>query len=158
LLWVSGGGQAAVVYIYGSCHRGVIVQNTINAPGNAVQTKGMSDNILILQNTFSNSQDASLNLGGATGQPYFRPPISTTTPNYEAANISVIGNLILNSAESCFAFLGCVNCVAVQNTCVNPAQRVFRILQETTSGTYPGYTFLAAQNGTIMNNILHLFQ
>ena len=51
------------------------------------------------------------------------------------------------------AFVGCVDCLAANNTIVDPDNWILRILQETVSDAT--YTFLPAQNGRFVNNIIY---
>jgi len=92
-----------------------------------------------------------VNLGGSTGFEFFRPPLSTESPNVEARNIQAVGNLF-RGGVSPIAFVGCVNCLAANNTIVNPVRWVFRILQETTSAD--DYEFLPSGGGRFVNNIV----
>jgi hypothetical protein len=56
------------------CHRGFISGNTFRkTPLTAVQTKGGSSDIVIHGNRFIEVTARSVNLGGHTGEPYFRP-------------------------------------------------------------------------------------
>ena len=119
---------------------------------NAVQAKGGSADVEIRWNHLVAPGARGLNLGGSTGFAFFRPPLSTTSPNAEARRILALGNLI-EGGDTPFAFVGCVDCVAAHNTVVNPATWLLRILQETTSGG--GYTFLPASNGQLVNNIFY---
>jgi hypothetical protein len=91
-------------------------------------------------------------MGGSTGFEFFRPPLSMTAPNAEARNIRVIANVIVGGTAA-VAFVGCVDCLAANNTIVDPDNWILRILQETT--TSGGYTFLEAQNGRFVNNLVY---
>jgi hypothetical protein len=147
-----GNGSGSAVDHVG-CHRGVIARNVFSdLQGNGVQCKGGSDDIEIRRNRFSNAGERSVNLGGSTGVEFFRPPLSTTAPNFEARNIRVIANDFTGSTVP-LAFVGCVDCVAINNTLVNPSNWILRILQETVTGG--GYTFLPAQNGRVINNLVY---
>jgi hypothetical protein len=78
--------------------------------------------------------------------------VSTTAPNAEARNIRAYANVIEGS-QAAVAFVGCVECVAVNNTIVDPGKWVVRILQETTSS---GSTaFLPASQGRFANNLVY---
>jgi len=135
-----GDGGSAIDHV--GCHRGIIARNRFRDVGsNAVQTKGGSENIEIRANHIVNGGDRALNLGGSTGFEYFRPPLSTTSPNVEARSISAVANLIEGSMAA-VAFVGCVDCVAANNTIVDPSRWVVRVLQETTSSGE--YDFLPA--------------
>jgi hypothetical protein len=135
------------------CHRGLIARNVFSdLQGNGVQCKGGSDDIEIRRNRFANAGERSVNMGGSTGTEFFRPPLSTTTPNFEARNIRVVANTFTGSVVP-LAFVGCVDCLALNNTLVTPTNWLLRILQETVTGG--GYTFLPAQNGRFINNLVY---
>src|SRR5690606_36179665 len=51
------------------------------------------------------------------------------------------------------AFVGCVDCLAANNTIIEPENWVFRILQETVST--PEYEFLPSGNSRVVNNIVY---
>ena len=135
------------------CHHGLISGNYLhNMSANAIQVKGGSEDILIYANDMLNCGERALNIGGSTDFAYFRPPLSTTQPNYEARNIRVIANMIEGSVTP-LAFVGAVDSLAANNTLVNPTDWLMRILQETiTSG---GYEFQACGNNTVVNNLLY---
>lgn len=145
----SGGSGIDMV----GCHRGLIAGNTFTDMGsNAVQGKGGTDDVEIRHNRIKNGGQRAINLGGSTGFQFFRPPLSTSAPNFEARNIRVVANLIEGSMAP-IAFVGCVSCVAAQNTIVNPTNWIIRILQETNSGS--GYTFEPAKDGVFENNLVY---
>jgi hypothetical protein len=147
-----GGGSGSGVDHVG-CHRGLIARNVFtDLQGNGVQCKGGSEDIEIRRNRFSNAGERAVNMGGSTGFEFFRPPLSTTAPNAEARNIRVLANTFTGS-NSPVAFVGCVDCLAANNTLVNPTNWILRILQETVTGG--GYTFLPAQNGRFINNLVY---
>lgn len=149
--FVGCSGGSAIDHV--GCHRGVIVRNSFrDLGGNGVQSKGGSDDILITQNTFVEAGERAVNMGGSTGFEFFRPALSTAEPNYEARDIRVIAN-VFQGGISPIAFVGCVDCIAANNTVVDPVQWVFRILQETTSAE--GYEFMPAQNGRFLNNVVY---
>lgn len=146
-----GGGSGSAVDCVG-CHRGLIARNNMyELSGNAVQTKGGSEDIEIRWNKFTNAGNRSLNMGGGTGFQYFRPPLSTTSPNFEARNIRAVAN-VFEGSYAAIAFAGCVDCVAANNTIFEPENWVFRILQETV--TEGDYEFLPCSNGYIVNNLV----
>ncbi|MBN2575205.1 MAG: right-handed parallel beta-helix repeat-containing protein [Deltaproteobacteria bacterium] len=146
-----GAGGSGIDHV--GCHRGQIAGNDFHdLGGNAVQTKGGSEDIEIRANRFVNAGERALNLGGSTGLEYFRPPVSTTTANVEARNIRAYANVIETSLAA-VAFVGCVDCVAANNTIVDPGKWVVRILQETTSSD--STTFLPASRGHFANNLVY---
>jgi hypothetical protein len=135
------------------CHHGVIARNSFSdLQGNGVQCKGGSEDIEVRQCRFTNAGERAVNMGGSTGAEFFRPPLATTAPNFEARNIRVIANTISGSTSP-IAFVGCVDCLAMNNTIVNPTRWIIRILQETVTGG--GYTFLPAENGRFINNLVY---
>jgi hypothetical protein len=148
-----GGGGSGSGIDHVGCDDGLLSGNTFrNMSGNAVQAKGGSENIEIHGNTIVDGGARALNMGGSTGDAYFRPPLSTSASNYEARDIRAVANII-EGATAAIAFVGCVDCLAANNTIVDPDNWVFRILQETT--THDGYEFLPAQNGHVVNNLVY---
>jgi hypothetical protein len=95
-------------------------------PQSAVQTKGGSREIVIRSNLFSYVSARSVNLGGNTGAPFFRP----LDAEYEAAEIDVHGNLFYRSGDAAVAFSGCFGCTAAHNTFIDPAGHVIGIFDE----------------------------
>lgn len=147
-----GGAASGSGIDHVGCHNGVIARSRFtDLSANGVQCKGGSENIEIRRNVFVNAGERAVNLGGSTGTDFFRPPLSTTASNVEARNIRVISNVI-QGGTSAVAFVGCVDCLASQNTIVGPTNWVVRILQETVTGG--GYTFLESQGGRFVNNIV----
>jgi hypothetical protein len=148
-----GGGGAGSGIDHVGCHKGLIVRSSFEQmSGNAVQAKGGSEDIEIRACSMKAAGERAVNMGGSTGTQYFRPPLSTSGSNFEAKNIRVIANVIQGATAS-LAFVGCVDCLAANNTIVDPDNWILRILQETTSGG--GYTFLPAQNGRFVNNLVY---
>jgi hypothetical protein len=147
-----GGGSGSGVDHVGA-HDGLLAGNTFREmSGNAVQVKGGSENVEIRGNHIVDGGARALNMGGSTGDPYFRPPLSTGSPNFEARDIRAVANII-EGATAAIAFVGCVDCLAANNTIVDPGNWIFRILQETT--THDGYEFLAASDGHVVNNLVY---
>jgi hypothetical protein len=135
------------------CHRGVIARNAFVAlGGNGVQSKGGSADIEITQNRFLDAGERAVNIGGSTGFEFFRPALSTSGENFEAQRIRVVANLF-RGGTSPVAFVGCVDCVAANNTIVDPLHWVVRILQETTSTAE--YAFAPARDGRFVNNAIY---
>ena len=115
------------------CHRGTIARNRFHdLSANAVQAKGGSAEIEIRANRLLDSGVRGFNLGGATGDPWFRPPLSPSAPNAEARDLVVVANLIVGS-EAAVAYVGCSGCVVAHNTIVDPQRWILRILQERVS-------------------------
>jgi hypothetical protein len=148
----TGGAGSGSGIDHVGCHRGLIARCRFEQmSGNAVQCKGGSEDLEIRWCTMDQPGQRAVNMGGSTGFEFFRPPLSTTEPNAEARNIRVVSNIIIGG-NTPIAFVGCVDCLAANNTIIDPAQWLLRILQETTT-TAP-YTFLPSSSNTFRNNIV----
>jgi len=146
-----GGNMSGSGVDHVGCHHGVIARNEFKSmSGNAVQCKGGSEDIEVRWNVMTDAGERAVNMGGSTGFTFFRPPLSTTTPNVEARDIRVIANVI-KGGTAALAFVGCVGCLAANNTIIDPKKWSLRILQETTTGG--GYTFTECSGNTVVNNI-----
>jgi hypothetical protein len=132
------------------CHDGLIAGNSFEGGGTGVQAKGGSRGIEIRGNVFRQNGGRAVNMGGATGFEFFRPPLDAAGENYEARDVRVIANVFDRSAEVA-AMPGCVDCLFAHNTVYRPTTRILRILQETT--TSEGFTFLPASGGRVVNNV-----
>lgn len=136
----SGGSLVDMV----GCHDGIFEDNTfINAGSNCIQAKGGSKDITIIRNKFINGGQRAINIGGSTGLQFFRPPGANT----EASNIWIYSNIFIGSFAP-LAFVGAVNCEAVNNTIIEPESWAVRILQENIE---PG--MLKCGSNIIKNNI-----
>jgi len=136
------------------CHAGLIAGNYFHDTGsNAIQTKGGSEDIEIRGNRIVNGGQRALNIGGSTGFEFFRPPLSTSQPNFEARDIRVTANVIEGSVAP-LAFVGAVDSLAAHNTIVAPTNWLLRILQETPTSS-PPYPFLPCGNNTVAGNIFY---
>jgi len=148
-----GGGFSGSGIDHVGCHHGTISGCYFHdMSGNAVQCKGGSSNIDILQCRIIDGGQRGINIGGSTGGAYFRPPLSTNEPNVEAREIRVMAN-IFRGAVAPVAFVGCVDCVVANNTIIDPEDWHLRILQETTGS--PPYTFLPCGDSAFINNLLY---
>jgi hypothetical protein len=149
-----GGGASGSGVDHVGCHRGVLAENDfsdLSTAGNAIQCKGGSEDLTIVANEIRDGGARAINLGGSTGFEFFRPPLSPDAPNAEARRIHVIANVLVGSVAP-IAFVGCVDCLAANNTIVAPENWVVRILQETVTGG--GFTFEPASNGRFVNNVV----
>ncbi len=150
-----GGGSAGSAVDCVGCHHGLIAGNhmhSLHEGGNAVQTKGGSEDIEIRANLIIDGGQRGLLMGGSTGFAYFRPPLSTDEENVEARNIRALSNIFVGGVAA-VAFVGCVDCIAANNTIVNPTRWILRILQETTSEG--DYLFAPCRDGRFVNNIVY---
>ncbi len=146
-----GGGSGSAIDCVG-CHRGVIARNHLHdLSANAVQAKGGTTDLEIRWNHIVDAGDRGVNMGGNTGLTYFRPPVSDSAPNAEARDIRVVANVI-EGCEASLAFVGCVDCQAVNNTIVDPENWIFRILQETVSDAT--YEFEPCRDAHVANNLI----
>jgi hypothetical protein len=129
------------------CHHGLFFANRFeNMGSNSIQAKGGTRHITIERNTFVNGGARSVNLGGSTGLPYFRPD----TAHYEAADLHVYSNVFIGSTAP-IAYVGCVNVDVVNNTIFRPENWVVRILQETVDTT----RFHPCGHNVFRNNIVY---
>ena len=128
------------------CHWGTIHHNQFTNQGsNSIQAKGATHNIVIQANKFINGGGRALNLGGSTGQAFFRP----AGANYEAKELFVYSNFFQGS-EAPIAYVGCRNSIVSNNTFYNPGKWIFRILQESADTSF----YLSSANNTFSNNIV----
>jgi hypothetical protein len=72
--------------------------------------------------------------------------------NVEARNIRVLANVFVGG-EAPLSFVGSVDCIAANNTFVEPGHWLIRILQETVNSG--GYTFLPSGNHRFVNNLVY---
>lgn len=148
-----GGGMSGSGIDMVGCHRGVIANSFMHdLSANAVQAKGGTSDIEISRCRMVDAGERAINIGGSTGFEFFRPPLSKDEVNAEARNVRAVSNLIIGS-NAAVAFVGAVECIASNNTIINPRRWVMRILQETRST--PPYEFAPSSNNTFMNNIVY---
>ncbi|MCB9845977.1 MAG: hypothetical protein H6811_08340 [Phycisphaeraceae bacterium] len=134
------------------CHRGMIARCTFTDMGsNAIQLKGGTEDVEIRWSRFVRAGQRALNIGGSTGLPYFRPPLSQTEPNTEARNIRVLANVIQGSVAP-IAFVGALDCLVAHNTIIDPDNWILRILQETVSDGQ--YEFLPCGDNAFVSNLV----
>jgi len=130
------------------CHHGLIEGNYFeNLGSNSIQCKGGSEWVRIEGNFFRDGGQRTLNIGGSTGLPFFRPD----TAHFEAANVQVFANIIVGSWAP-VAYVGAVNVTVANNTIYQPENWVIRILQETVDPD----RFLACGDNSFVNNIIWL--
>ncbi|MBN1773724.1 MAG: right-handed parallel beta-helix repeat-containing protein [Deltaproteobacteria bacterium] len=127
LRWGAGGSGIDMV----GCHDGLIAGNIFehtpgNTEANAVQAKGGSRNVEVRGNLVRYAGGRGINLGGSTGDAYFRP----LGIGYEASDIRVLANVFVGS-QAPVAYVGCEDsCLVAHNTIVRPERWVLRILNE----------------------------
>ncbi len=143
--WGRGGSAVDMV----GCHRGRIEGCTIRSPedeprSSGVQCKGGTRSITIARSKFVHAGERSVNVGGSTGMPYFRPK----PEGFEAKEIVVEG-CTFEGSVSPIAFVGVDGAVVRFNTFYRPRKWCFRILQETTAEG-----FVPCRNGVFTDNII----
>ena len=143
--WGAGGSGIDMV----GCHDGVVEGSSFHqddpAALNGVEMKGGSAGVAVRNNRFDHAGVRAVQIGGSTELIYFRPQ---PPPGYEAANVTVEGNVIVGS-ETAVAFVNADGATVRFNTIVDPGRWPFRILQETTA---PG--FVPTRNGAVTDNIV----
>ncbi|MCF8238142.1 MAG: right-handed parallel beta-helix repeat-containing protein [Saprospiraceae bacterium] len=128
------------------CHKGRIHSNLFqNLGSNSIQAKGGTRYITMIQNTFLDGGQRSLNLGGSTGAPYFRP----LGADYEAADLNVVANIFIGS-EAPIAYVGSQHVRVWNNTIYRPDKWVMRILQESSDTSF----YKAVADGEFVNNLV----
>lgn len=133
------------------CHQGLIVGCTFREGdeeyGSGVQMKGGSEQITVRACRFERAGGRSVNIGGSTGLPYFRP----SDAPHEAKAI-VVEDCTFVGSMAPVAFVGVDGAVVRHNTIYRPTRWVLRILQET-----GGPRFVPCRKGQFINNLI-LFQ
>jgi hypothetical protein len=128
------------------CHDGVFRNNTFRRQGsNCIQAKGGCRFLRIERNWFVDGGQRAVNLGGSTGLQFFRP----LDAPFEAADILVVANVFIRSIAP-IAYVGCVRVSVTNNTIIDPARWVIRILQETVDSS----RFLPCGNNIFQNNLV----
>lgn len=122
------GGQGCGVDMVG-CHDGIIETSRFDGMNNGdrgIQAKGGSANIVVRDCTFRGYIERGVNLGGSTGEKYFRPPTFT---GYEARDITVL-HCIFVGGKTPVAFASSTNCTFHNNLIAYPDKWAVRILRE----------------------------
>jgi Right handed beta helix region len=130
------------------CHNGTISECSFRyrsgLAANGVQTKGGSSDIVVRRCRFENSGSRSINIGGSTGLPYFRPKVD----GFEARDIVVEDCTFIGSLAP-ICFVGVDGAVVRYNTIYRPQRNVVRILQESL-----GDQFVPCRNGVFSHNLI----
>lgn len=145
--WGTGGSGVDMV----GCHRGVISGcHLMHSPeaaaggANGVQMKGGTEDITVRHCRFEQTGARGVNLGGSTGEPYFRP----LGAKYEARNLTV-EDCSFTGMDAPVAFVGVDGATVQHNTIWRPGRWALRILQENTG---PGMA--VCRKGVFRNNII----
>lgn len=142
--WGTSGSAIDMV----GCHRGVIREcHFAEATGEAaqgVQAKGGSSQIRIQHCRFENPGGRGVNLGGSTGQAFFRP----RQADYEARDLTVEDCEFLGGLAA-IAFVGVDGAVVRHNTIYRPRYWPIRILQENSDSR-----MIACRRGRFLHNVV----
>lgn len=142
--WGDGGSAVDMV----GCHEGEIRDSTFRHEpprgGSGVQAKGGSRDVTIRRCRFFDAGQRAVNLGGSTGQAFFRPP----EPGHEAKDL-VVEDCVFSGGGAPVAFVGVDGAVFRHNVIWRPKGFVLRILQET---RLPG--FVPSREGRFEKNIV----
>ncbi len=129
------------------CHNGIIQMCSFKSMGaNAIQAKGGTQYISILQNIFEDAGLRSLNLGGNTDLAFFRPQDAP----FEAADMNIYANVFTGSWAP-IAYVGCVRVHVWNNTIILPQNWIIRILQEHVDPD----RFVPCGDNSFVNNIIY---
>lgn len=109
-----------------------------------IQAKGGTEKVRIVRNFFHDTGGRGINLGGSTGNQFFRPELR----NFEAKDLEVIGNHFVG-CETALAYVTSVGCIVRHNTIVHPQKWIFRILQEK-----PLEEFQSCRDGVFEENLI----
>lgn len=145
--WGRGGSGIDMV----GCHHGVIAGCVFRKGGaNAVQTKGGSADVTVRTCRFEDAGDRAVNLGGSTGNAYFRPRLTAFPPGgkYEAKDVRVEGCTVIGGGAA-VAFVGVDGATVRYNTIYRPGRYAIRILQEKTDAG-----FVPSRNGAFERNVV----
>ena len=131
------------------CHSGKITDCTFvgkedYSQSNGVQLKGGTSNVIVEKCLFRNAGHRSINLGGSTGQRFFRPKVN----DYEATEITVAGNRFIGSMSP-IAWVTARGGHVNHNTIIFPEKWILRILQETKDTK-----FKPCHDGIFENNLI----
>ena len=145
--WGSSGSGIDMV----GCHRGLIAGSTFRQGGaNGVQAKGGSAEITVRGCRFEDAGDRGVNLGGSTGDDYFRPRLKDMPEKgrYEAKDIRVEGCTFVGGGAA-VAFVGVDGASVRYNTVYRPGRYALRILQEKTD-----VGFVPSRKGVFERNVV----
>ncbi len=142
--WGSGGSAVDMV----GCHRGLIRECLIDGrkrtAATGIQCKGGTSAIVIRSCRFFDGGTRAVNIGGSTGEPYYRPQGA----KHESRKIIVTGNFFSGSTAP-IAFTGATESQVCYNTISDPGKWIMRILQEK-----PVPPYVTCSNNTFSHNII----
>ena len=150
--WGTGGSAIDMVGVHGAVIENSRFRHNTSSDrgsvyGNGVQAKGGSSEILIRGNRFEHAGARAVQIGGRTGDNFFRTP-DGGEPTTEATDVTVERNVIVGS-QAAVAFASSVGGTVRHNTIYQPGRWVFRILRENrTEG------FTPTSGGRIERNVI----
>jgi hypothetical protein len=126
--WGDGGSGIDMV----GCHHGTIERTTLRhgdtVGSTGIQAKGGTTEVRILDCRFEHAGRRAINIGGSTGDAFFRPPLAPRD-NAEARHVRIERCVFIGS-EAPIAFTTSVHCSVTDNTFYRPTRWVMRLLQE----------------------------
>jgi len=146
--WGDGGSGIDMV----GCADGRIADCTIQHKSNTstssgIQAKGGTKDVVIERNWIIQAGRRGVNLGGSTGDDYFRPALQPKG-NVEATRITVGGNTFVG-CNAPIVYVTSTDCTVESNLIHNPGKWVIRILQEK-----PLDRFEPASRGVFRKNVV----
>jgi hypothetical protein len=142
--WGSGGSAIDMV----GCHRGLFLgcrlEDEDRRAATGIQAKGGSSEIVVRGCTFAHAGQRAVNIGGSTGEAFFRPQGAL----YEARRILVLGCTFAGS-EAPIAFVTTEESQVLFNTVLFPKKWVLRILQEK-----PAPPYIPCRRNTFAGNLV----
>jgi len=134
------------------CHRGTITGCTFRhgdtTGNNGVQAKGGTADIRVLRCHFDHAGTRAVQLGGSTGDRFFRPALDDP-PQIEAEDVTVRDCTFIGG-QAAVAFVSSRNCAVERCTIYRPTRWVIRILNERRGDE----GFLPPQRGRFAGNIV----
>jgi len=153
-----GNGQCGGIDYVGGHYITIAYNYFHDFKGFSIQMKGGSYEADVYGNLFVKYGNPGINLGQATGDPYFRPALREDNMNHEANDLRVYSNIFMGAGSPsgnspAVGVNSCTRCYFVNNTVYQPKQWAFRSLQMNNSSrlVYNGLPY----NNTISNNIFY---
>jgi len=139
------------------CHHNIVAYNYIHSGvGIGIVYKGGSANNDISHNLIVNPGMTAMSMGQATGQPFFRPPLTDDRTTYEAENIRAYSNIIIGGRSS-FQMISSRGCYFVNNTVIHPQSWIFRLLNNDPEDQLQLANFGNPHDHVIANNIFYYY-
>ena len=151
--WETLGQSAGLDYV--GCHYTTIAYNYFHdLKGVGIQLKGGSFEADIYGNLFINAGARAINMGGSTGEQFFRPYLVKDGTMYEGRYLRAYSNIFIGGGST-FSFVCSTDCYAVNNTVIRPKNQIFRILNEDGGNHLKLGNNGRPHNNTVSNNIFY---